>query len=407
MSAGNETHLERNWLQVTPQRDCTGANFERGVIDMNISVGGQYTFVPSKSYFRIRLKLKNLSGASPPVESKVEAGDEIAFADDVCANLFNNCYFRAGGSDCSSMVNYVSQGHVLKQRLSRPKAWQNSIGRDAFGIEASKTNRFADAGAYNEKDFIFQPPIGMFDVEGGLGAGQYRISMNPNSNYKRACVEGGVLASTGTAGYGFDVTDLQFFACIEKNDKPSTGVERLYLSEMQIQSKKYSKQLDFTVPPSTKALTIFVQRADAGSSTDLPLTKFKSEDSGNSEDEGITHLQLTYANTNKPSTNWASSYVALSNQMTQRYLDTQIACGLLSSEGGTETFAEWEERGGIYHFNFERDADDRCSHLQLQMDFAVGTFTKTRNVFVAAHYTRTCEITRTNGMVSSVTSLSV
>lgn len=408
------TNLERNYVQIPCTRDVANDNFTRGVQDYNISVGGAYSFVPSASYFRITTKLTKGDG------SDHVGGDTFTLANDVCGNLYNNAYFRAGGSDVSSMVNYCPQGHMLKQRLTKPRAWTASVGKDAFGLytapqdpgnPSSVPERKANSKEWNTRDFMYVPALGLFDVEGGLGAGQYRISMNPNSGYERACVEGGAPGTTANAGdYRFRVLDVQFFACIEKNDKAATGTETLYMTEMAIQSKTYSNQLDFTLPPSTKAITVFAQNQGAGSTGtgNIPLTRF-AIDNGNAYTEAqIQHLQLTYANVNKPSTNWSSKLNSEEMQITQRYLDTQVACGLLGSDGGTESLNDFIDRGPIYHFNFERDADDRSTHLQLQIEYdsatvAVGSC----NIFVCAHYTRTAEVTRTNGMISSVTALSV
>jgi len=91
--------------------------------------------------------------------------------------------------------------------------------------------------------------------------------------------------------------------------------------------------------------------------------------------------------------------------MTQRYLDSLTAAGFVDNPGGFETFEEWQERGQIYVFDFERDAEDRSSHVQLQMlynNIKAGT-----NVFICALYRRRIDITTTNGFISSVSALSI
>lgn len=490
--------IERNWLQISCQRTVAGAQFDKGVQDYNFSVGGRYAFVPSRSYFRIGMKLqsKELDVLYPPVRT-----DQIAFADNVCSNLFTNCYFRAGGADVSSIVNRSALAHQVKTRLSKSGAWLNSIGKSAFFYDpdfTSRVNTTSDDGVYgnitqdtlkiggatatvaltaatgavvgvntqftsaarvgdilyveggrynittitddtnmvvdpapradiaatgdayiiktqspatdrkNEIYTMWQPPIGIFDAQGSLGAGQYRIQLNPNANYRKACVEAPQDKSlTAPDGYNVEVTDIQFFACIEKTDKPSTGVEKMELMEMQVQSKTLTNRsssnlLDFTVPPSTKAISIFVQSSDAGSNNIIPLTKFSCKDGS---EKNLNGIQLTYANVAKPSTNFTSEYEGSKNFMTQRYLDTQIASGFAYSVGGAETFDEWLQRGPIYHFDFNRDSEDRSTHVQLNIEY--GGIEANANVFVVSHYTRVCEITTTNGMISNVASLSI
>ena len=116
-------------------------------------------------------------------------------------------------------------------------------------------------------------------------------------------------------------------------------------------------------------------------------------------------MQITYANVNKPSTNWSSEFATPKNYLTQRYLDTILYSGMVESEGGAESFDEWRKRGAIYLFDFSRDSEDRSSHDQLQMQF--GAMEANTNVFVCSFYTRVCEITTTNGFISSVNSLSI
>ena len=84
--------LERNWLQVTCQRSITNGTFSAGVQDFNFSIGGRYGFNPAKSYFRFGVKLAGVGGAQPRVQNN------LAMADGVIDNLYNNVYFRAGGT---------------------------------------------------------------------------------------------------------------------------------------------------------------------------------------------------------------------------------------------------------------------------------------------------------------------
>jgi hypothetical protein len=175
---------------------------------------------------------------------------------------------------------------------------------------------------------------------------------------------------------------------------------------MQIQSKALSagsndSLLDFTVPPSTKAITIFVQSNKAGNDTKIPPSVFKCADRS---DEKLKSIQIMYANTSKPATRWTSEMTENTNFMKQRYTDTQLYSGKIWSEGGTETFAEWLKRGPIYHYSFIRDESDRSTHVQLSSQF--DTLAADTNLMICAHFTRTVQITSQNGYVTEVVSLS-
>jgi hypothetical protein len=258
----------------------------------------------------------------------------------------------------------------------------------------------------NAVRYMWQPPIGVFDYEGILGSGEYRIQLNPSSRYKKAAVQ--TVADVRIPGTHYDlvVNDVQFYPWIEKANAPVTGVERLFLSEMNVQSKKFENSgvLDFTVPPSTQQIAVFVQSTAAGSNSRYPQTLFRS-DTTTENDMKLENIQITYANKTMPSTNWDSSFSGGTNRMTQRYLDTQIETGMIESPGGCETFADFKSRGGYYMFDFGRDSSDRSTNVQLRLKYT--TDLANSRIMICSFYNRVCEITTESGRIVNVQSLSV
>ena len=112
------TGLLRQYRQITCNRSVGNDEFPKGVLDFNFSIGGKTVFVPSRSYFRIGVKVAGAKGAELP------AG-EVAFANFCPGNLFDNCYFMAGGQSVSSIVNYSPQAHAASYRLKKSGAWLN------------------------------------------------------------------------------------------------------------------------------------------------------------------------------------------------------------------------------------------------------------------------------------------
>ncbi len=503
--------LEVNRLQVPCKRPVTGADFPRGVQDYDFSIGGRFAWRPSKSYFRVGLKITDiLTATAGGAETPPTAQANLAFADNPVAGMFDNVYVRAGNADVSSIINYAPQAHQVKARLSKSRAWLNGIGKSALGCDADfqdRVNTYASNGITGEEHtvpsreaiavdktatlslaaatgivtgvntvftaadvgktlvinersftvgaftdathivvaggatgalgilpdpylgtwsnswfetpalappsenkniqyFMYQPPVGIFDHDGLLGSGEYRIQLNPNSRYKDAIVES-ITNLTSETNYNVSVESLEFYPCIEKANLAATGTEKLYLTEQHVQTKTLttgasSSILDFTVPPSTTALSIFVQFNGAGTNNIIPLTTFKAL---TGTDENLTNIQVTYANVSKPSTNWSSEYAGSTNFMTQRYIDTQIDSGMYYSAGGPESFPEWRKRGGLYHFDFTRDSEDRSTNVQLNMTF--GAMEANTLCYVCAHYTKTVVLSVTNGRISNVQQLSV
>ena len=510
--------MELVYRQVTCQKAVNGDNFSQGVQDFNFSIGGKTAWIPNRTYFRIGMTLKGRGNAAPTF------ADQVAFADSVCGNLYNNVYFRAGGQDVSSIVNYVPQAQAIKNRLDKSGSWLKSIGKDAFFLDPDYNSRVArtsaipsvadgtlqytklgtadhqhdyrvqiapptapggagalvDGGVVTGTNTQFQaagvavgsellingtiytvtvvtsdteltvtpapsvavdttingsamlvtrenkgdgrnvvyamwvPPIGIFDESSPLGSGDYRLQLNPNAYYKTSAVEmkhkNGVAGTAATSDFNITVDSVELYVATCKQDVPATGVETLHLMETQIQSKTLSNRtgdnlLDFTVPPSTKAISVFVQSSDSGSNVQIPPSMFKVKDG---TDMNLSSIQIAYANQVKPSTRWTSEFNDSTNKMTQRYLDTQLECGKFWSEGGTESFADFVKRGPLYHYNWLRDAQDRSTQVQVNMAFGGATGIEEKaNLFVVAHYTRTVEISVQNGFITEVKSLAV
>jgi hypothetical protein len=494
--------LELSYRQVTSNRPLGDGAFPNGVIDYNFNIGGKLGWIPSRSYFRVAVTLKGAAGALPMLK------DQVAFSESVCANLFSNCYFRAGGQDVSSIVNGIPQAQACKNRLTKPGAWLNTIGKDSFFLEpdfqkrvnktASDTPAFLDDNTQTvkigtdghqddykcsiaeatgimtgvdvnfttstavgdqilikgvvytietitdathvvvnprptanvdttangsalkllrERDgsgrqsmyIMWQPPIGIFDYHKPMGSGEYRLQLNPNAWYKTACVQSKIPDRDAPANYDIDVNEIQFFAATCKVDLPATGVETLQLLEHQVLTKSMTNRmgdnlLDFTVPSSTKAISVFVQSGDAGTNTLMPPNLFKCKDDS---DTRLASVQLSYANTVKPSTRWTSEFKDDTNYLTQRYTDTQLESRQFFSQGGCESFGDWLKRGPLIHYTFERDKDDRSTHLQVALQYGgLAGIEEHARCFVVAHYSRVAEITINNGFVVQVQTLS-
>lgn len=408
--------MNRKWRQSTAKRTVSGNAFTQGVIDFDFSIGSNTVFIPSKSYFRIGVRLTDGAGNAP-----TEA-QELAFSNFCAGNLFDNCFFYAGGQNVSSCINYGPQAHALSYRLRKSGAWLNTIGKDAYGIVASHKMRTRlvasdkadedetemtpsmDAGDASIRYFMYQPPLGIMEHSKGMGAGSYRFQFNPATNYKKACVESNADKTVGV-DYNFEVDSMELYVCEERMDISPTGTDTLHLLEHQVQSKKLdqSGSLDFTIPPSTKAITVFVQSGLAGSDNRFPPNKFTVE---NGVHKKLTNLQITYANTTKPPTSWLSKVGDHTQGLHQRYLDTQIESGQAFSSGGCESFSDWMLNGAIYHYSFVRDANDRSTQVQLQAQFG-GAIEATDNFFIVAHFTRSVQIEVEAGFVSQVTSLNI
>jgi hypothetical protein len=502
--AESSTGIERTWQEIPAKRSVSGADFTRGVIDFDFSIGGRYGVDFSKSYFRVELKLES-GGVNGSAVRQPHTLDKLAFADNPCAGLFDNVYMRIGGTTVSSIINYAPQAHQIKNRLGRSRGWMNGVGKEAFGFDPYFTDRthavssdglnseenthksqqkqltvgtsitlgtpvatattaaivgigtafntelaVGDTIVINNTSFpvttvtdatnaivgcpagqagiaattdayvvkpgdesvrantiymMYQPPCGIFDHEGLLGSGEYRIQLNPNTNYAKAIVQA-IADKTHNTDYTVTVQNVRFYACVEKSNLPASGTTSLYLTEQAIQTKTLTSVsgnnvLDFTVPPSTQSISVGVIGQTSGSDNREPSTALFLADRS---DTKLANLQLTYANKTVPSVNWESDYGAGLNQLQQRYINTQLESGQMWNDGG-ETFKEWLERGPLYHQGFERDSEDRSTNLQINVKY--NTIAANSSLVVCAHYSRRVDVTTTDGRVTNVVQLSV
>ena len=290
----------------------------------------------------------------------------------------------------------------------------------------------------NITQVIFQPPIGIFSEANAISGGDFKISLNPSPNYK----VNGVQSLRNLTAYSspqvpgdFDliIRDVKFYVATIKSDVSPTGTIPLTLVEMAVLNKTMnssagSQNLDFTVPPSTLAITVFVQGANAGTTTCLPATKFYFQtDDGDANVVGtnpsalnsslinnvansIQQIQVTYGSITKTQTLYNSNYSSELgiNQNIQRFLQSIQYSGKIVSDGGAECQPQFLERGNYWHFDFHKDKNDTSSYVNVQLGFAnnqvLAGIGPGQNLFIVAHYSRQVEISYENGFITQVIS---
>lgn len=259
----------------------------------------------------------------------------------------------------------------------------------------------------NEVYVLWQPPIAIFEHDQPMGAGDYRFSLNPNTNYKLAGIESKDAKTIGSGAGQVDlvVEDVKFYAATIKMEIPSK-VDTLSLMECQIQSKVAvsggQSSYQFTIPPSTMALSVFVQANEAGNDTRYSPSVFKTTDGS---EKSLSQIQITYSNVSKPNTQWDGQFKPDSgvNTLQQRYVDTMRECNLIDNPGGTETFRDFLDRGMLVHYSFLRDQSDKSTQVQVSCNF--GTLPPNSRVYLVSHFSRMVELTTSDGQIVSVRGL--
>lgn len=141
---------EYNITEVPPTRSVSASTFASGLLDFPLSVGAPNAWIPNKSYFRIEMTLSSdTAGAVAPT-----IANGLAFADNVCGNLFNNASFKMGGLDACSLTSYQSQCSALSTRMNHTNGWLSTVGKSAFGTDYSFTSRVLAVSSDNSTNNI-------------------------------------------------------------------------------------------------------------------------------------------------------------------------------------------------------------------------------------------------------------
>jgi hypothetical protein len=285
---------------------------------------------------------------------------------------------------------------------------------------------------------MFQPPIGIFSEANAISGGDFKISLNPSPSYATNGIQSivpmtaGSLSSQAPFDYELLIKNVKFYVATIKSDVSPTGVIPLTLIEMAVLNKTLNpsgglQNLDFTVPPSTLAITVFVQGGDAGTQTVIPATKFYLQgdgaDGGKSTDvnpvtgipvglynniaNNVQNVQVTYGSVTKTQTLYSSAYdsdIGI-NSNVQRFLQSIQYSGKITSEGGSESHPQYLERGNYWHFDFSKDKNDTSSYVNVQIGFKDISIGTSQNLFIVAHYSRQCEISYENGFITQVVSV--
>jgi hypothetical protein len=193
-------YMELNYREVSCQKAVSGADFVRGNQDYYFSVAYPTTWIPACTFFKMDLTIT--TGGNVPV-----AANNISLAENAANNLYNNVYLRLSGQEISSIINFSPQASILKHRygtsgatLKSIKASVESMDNNYYRRQNSIISNITGGGspaanvalplltgenlalAKNQQSIMFQPPIAIFDYNDGMPSGEYRFSLNPQTD---------------------------------------------------------------------------------------------------------------------------------------------------------------------------------------------------------------------------------
>jgi hypothetical protein len=179
------------YVQRSADKDVQGESFNGGDITFAFTVGGNRWWIPSKTHFVIRSQLALKLGGGKPTSASTVAPAQL-FA----SNLFQAADFRIEGRSVSRVSNRLAQVQAIKTRLTKTKAWRDSIGASLNYDIVDQKERMAEVSEDGDNknstfEVVWQPPCSIFDQDTPLPPGNYSIVLTPNSNYQKSCISTG------------------------------------------------------------------------------------------------------------------------------------------------------------------------------------------------------------------------
>jgi hypothetical protein len=262
-------------------------------------------------------------------------------------------------------------------------------------------------------EICWQPPLGIFKVGHAMPVGNYELVLNPqNQNiYEKLAIEsvyGDKDIGLGAANFSFEVDDMYLYVCEVKGPRIDNvsyylDLEEITAQRRPIQATTGLQQEEFTVSPSTCALTLAFQDNRTGSNSLFSPSRFKIDNAA-SRELLLNRLYINYAGINKPQPDADPDYKSDANTVadytTQRYNDSTMYAGTYYSAGGSESIEEWHDRGAYYFLPWNKDRSDRSTRVFTNYQFAQAI--NRGSVLLFNHYKKASLIRIENGIANQV-----
>lgn len=240
----------------------------------------------------------------------------------------------------------------------------------------------------NTYEILTVPPLSIFQYGGLIPGGSFmnlELQAFPQSVFQTRAVE--TLGLNKVQGRDFQVTILEcslfMYVCSGPRVDQSISfmLELPYCVEMSTQAltSQGTNNLIFNCSPSTYCIGVALQNRSLDVSQ-ASSTRFTVGYPANSPglENSISRLFVTYRGVTQPpqlqslgykeyeeGKNDNSPATAGVNLQVIRWQQNQLIDGLGFSAGGSEDFATWQERGGLYLFYFPADASAESNRCQV------------------------------------------
>lgn len=310
-------------------------------------------------------------------------------------------------------------------------------GPDPYTVQKMQHKTCNQAMQKSNFELIWKPPMGWFELPHAIppgGSWIFETYGQPESSWRQRLVEsafnstnivpipqGQAQAQNLRGQYDFRIDDMYFYVYTVESIRMDNGWWFMDVPKIRCQLIALPQnvqnliQKNFDVSSKANALTLALQDRSAGIDPKFSVTKFKIRPTSNNPEGQELLLNRWYINYNhiqKPQPDFDGQYlqnqdggnlaVGGTNQVTQRYVETQFQIGAWSSEGGGESFAEWKERGPYYFFNWPKDAYENNTRVNILLQAVEQFDQEGHNMLLFDHWRTAFRIQHTNGRVDEI-----
>lgn len=376
-----------------PVRQDNGFGSQR--IQFQLNPASNQWFLPSRSYFRVRVNLQVRNGNDTgyvPISAPVgvlptEAAYALYPAYGMCSKLFSQSAFQVGSTTVCSVASNLPQVDSLHKRTTLSRAQLQQSEGLYQDTRDERLSQFAGGSAGTTSyELVWSPPLGISDVQHGLPASQYIYTFVANPNFARDGVDAGdagaarvpdIAPATSALGYTLTIESMVFYAAYVtgrdgSDEKYSLNLRQISCQALGMTPNSNALQLrNFDTSPDTSALAIAFQ--DSAETNQFGgKSVFTIGGQTASLQKNLLRWYLSYDNSVYPQEQSEQQKTGALNWITQRWRDSASQTGLYFSPGGVETLDSWLYRSGpFYYINWPR-IQGSATRVQINAELNTG-----------------------------------
>lgn len=413
--------LQKKYLRVNPLSNRTGNNFNSTVDFQFVNSGLDYVNW-QETFLCVRYKVCGLNASG--IRALLGAYDSASGATPTGALAWNavGTNFKSAtqmiNSQVISRVDNCQQADSFVKRITYSNAYRNTGVGVAQSLQVAPADRDAQSAVYGELELEWRPNFALFNQSELLPPTCLnQLSFEVASQWQKSFIQANgrsyEVAPIGTNNsvsdaYEIDVSvdDIYLRVCLHQmSEAPTDGVMDFVFTETQSSNQAINgtqQNLQYSVPPSTFRLGLFVQGTEAGFNTRLPPSLFQTI---SGDEKRVATLQTTYGSMVFPNPQYnlnVSAGLTGNLKWSQPYYDSMLASGRAFTETGLEDFSTWfDTLGPIFLAQFLKPADDRNTNVQVQISWN-GNAPANTNLWLMSSFTRNVKLAYTAGQCSSV-----